>query len=196
MDLDDADLRAGLAAGTPDWAAIYARFRTPMWRSAARVLGRDQSTLGNSADSVVHDTMEALIKKTQQTLESAIPPDVDSIEAFLRRATRNRALNVVRRAKQKEMVPLPELDDSDVLGREDDLEEVEDGMILDQLDSQLDLLSETERAAYNGYFKQRRTQADIAAQLGVSDRWVAKLCTSAIRKLTIAAGIEPHDTGR
>jgi RNA polymerase sigma factor (sigma-70 family) len=189
MELDE-ELRAGLEAGTPDWGAIYRSHREVMWRSAARVLGPDsRSTLGTSAEVIVQDTMVRLMEKTERTGISAIPPDVESIEAFMRTATRNLALNVVRRAKQIAMGSLPEAGDPDERGEEEDLEQVDDYIILKQMDGHLDMLNEKELAAYTGYFKQRRTQAEIAAALGVTDRWVAKLCASAIRKLTAAAGV-------
>ena len=89
----------------------------------------------------------------------------------MRRATRNRALNVVRRDKQIAMKPLPESDDQDEWGEEDDLEAVEDAMIIEQLNAHLEVLSEKERIAYAGYFKQHRTYAEVGAELGVSDTW-------------------------
>ncbi len=92
MELDDQQ-RAGLAAGTPDWAAIYIGCRTVMWRAAWQVLGPDHhSTLGTSADAIVHDTMAELMEKSNERGISAIPPDVKSIDAFLWTATRRRAL--------------------------------------------------------------------------------------------------------
>jgi len=163
-----------------------------MWRAAWQVLGPDRhSTLGTSADAIVHDTMAELMEKTNRTGISAIPPDVKSIDAFLWTATRRRALRVVERSQRKEMGPLPE-PGPDELGREDDHEPFEDALILDQLDSHLHELGDKERRAFIGYYKQGRTFDDIAAELHVTDRGASKLCARAIRKLAAAAGIEMH----
>lgn len=167
-----------------------------MWRSAADVLGPEhRSTLGASAETIVQDTMEKLIEKTRRTGISAIPPDVDSIEAFMRRATRNLALNVIRRKKRIAMDPLPEPDEPDGLGEEDDLEAVEDAMIIDSMDAHLGTLTQKELVAYTGYFKEHRTFVDVGAELDVSDTWARKLCSSAVRKLTSAAGIDADRGG-
>jgi RNA polymerase sigma factor (sigma-70 family) len=195
MELDE-ELRAGLQAGAPDWAAIYAGCRKVMWRAAWQVLGPDyRSTLGISADSIVQETMVELMEKTRESGISAIPFDVESIDAFLWTATRRRALRVVERAQRKEMVPYPESDEPGERGVEDDLEALEDALILEQLDSHLGELTENERRAFIGYFKQDRTYADIGAELGVTDRWASKLCGSAVRRLTALVGIDAQKGG-
>jgi RNA polymerase sigma factor (sigma-70 family) len=163
-----------------------------MWRAAWQVLGPDShSVLGTSADAIVHDTMVELMEKTRATGASAIPPDVKSIDAFLWTATRRRALRVVERAHRKEMEPLPESGPGE-LGLEDDHEAFEDTLILDQLDSHLHELTDKERRAFVGYYKQGRTFDDVGAELGITDRGASKLCARALRKLTTTAGIEMH----
>jgi RNA polymerase sigma factor (sigma-70 family) len=163
-----------------------------MWRAAWQVLGPDsRSTLGTSADAVVHDTMVELMEKTGATGVSAIPPDVKSIDAFLWTATRRRALRVVERAHRKAMEPLPEPGPGE-LGLEDDHEAFEDTLILEQLDSHLHELADKERRAFVGYYKRGQTFDEVGTELGITDRGASKLCARALRKLTVVAGIEMH----
>ncbi|MBF6558265.1 MAG: sigma-70 family RNA polymerase sigma factor [Acidimicrobiales bacterium] len=165
-----------------------------MWRAAWQVLGPDHhSTLGTSADAIVHDTMAELMEKSKHSGISAIPPNLKSIDAFLWTATRRRALRVVERSRRKKMEPFPEPGEPGELGVEDDLELFEDVLILNQLDSHLHELTDRERRAFIGYYKQGRTHDDIGAELGVTDRGASKLCARAVRKLTAATGIEIHE---
>ncbi len=74
---------------------------------------------------------------------------------------------MVERSRRKEMKPFPEPGDpGEPAELKTTIEAFEDALILEQLDSHLHKLTDNERRAFIGYYKQGRTYDDIGAELG------------------------------
>jgi len=161
-----------------------------MWRAARRVLDTDErSALDVSVADVVQEVMTKLMEKPTG---QGIPPGTRDIRAFLWVATKRAALNAVAKEQRARRDRFAEPGEPGELQTTDEFEDgIDDAVICEQLDASLDILTDNERYAYVERFKRGRSLIDIGAGLGgKSDSWAARLCTSAIRKLTVAAGIE------
>jgi DNA-directed RNA polymerase specialized sigma24 family protein len=161
-----------------------------MWRAARRVLNTDDRSAGGvSVADVVQGVMTNLMAKPAG---QGIPPGTENIAGFLYVATRRAALNAVAKEKRAREDPLPERGHPRELPTEEDFEEgIDDALICEQLDAVIHLLTEEERYAYVERFKLGRSLVEIGAGLGgKSDSWAARVCTRALRKPTVSAGIE------
>jgi hypothetical protein len=105
MTTQEADIRAGIAAGKPDWAAIRPLYEPKMIsvaRSTMRSRGySDEAILGKSDEDIVSD----LLTDFQ---ENGIDPGIKHLGGYLNRATRNRTIDLLRQAGYDQPLPDPE----------------------------------------------------------------------------------------
>jgi hypothetical protein len=105
MTMTEADIRAGIAARNPDWTAIRALYEPTMItvaRSTMRSRGyNDEAILGTSVGDIVSD----LLTDFQ---EYGINPDIKHLGGYLKRAARNRTIDLLRRAAYDQPLPDPE----------------------------------------------------------------------------------------
>lgn len=176
MEIDEAQLLAGVQAGQPDWAAIYTAYRAHMMRAAIAVLGPTGSVRGDDAQDVVSKTMTELIRK-------GLPKDLRSIRAFLLRAIQRRAVDVTRGAHlDQELEPSARATVLDVE------EAAVDGVILEQLVAALPALPANERHAVEQRLMYDRPAKGVAAEIDVSPQYLPKLIRKGLARLRAEIG--------
>jgi len=186
MDTGEDDLLAGIAAGTPDWAELYTRHRDAMYGTARRFL-RDPATArgGLSAEDVVQQAMSEM-------MASGLPENLASmatVRSWFVKVVFRRADNAVKR-RPADASPLPEADTPGELQSDQHVEKaVEDQIIADQAKAFLLLLSAGERQVIEQHIMAGLTQADVAAEMAVSDARVRQLRTAGLRRLRALIGV-------
>lgn len=160
-----------------DFAALFSRYRESMYGVAYSVLRGTGHE--NAAEDVVMETMASLMER---------PPggDVANWEAYLVRATRNKALDLLRSAAVR--YAGGPVDDHD---KDDRTTSVEDDVI-ERVDAErgggrvwdaLSVLGERERQILWKYKALGRPRADVAAEFGVSPARVSQISTQALKTL-------------
>jgi RNA polymerase sigma factor (sigma-70 family) len=182
VDVDEDQMLAGVRAGQPDWAAIYAAYRADMMRVAIGVLGASGSVRGDDADDVVAKTMVELMRK-------GLPTDLRSVRAFLLRAIRRRAVDVTRGEHlDQELEP-------DLAATALEVEEAAvDAVILEQLLAAMPALDASERHAIEQRLMHNRLAKEVAEEIGVAPQYLPRLIRKAFAKLRAESGFTDHDS--
>lgn len=159
-----------------DFAALFLRHRDVMYAVAYSVLRGTGHE--DSAEDVVMTTMASLIERP--------PVGVVNWEAFLVRATRNKAVDVLRSAALRHAGgPMDDHDISDPTSSFEDevMESVdakrEGALVWDALS----VLEARERQILWQYKALGRPRADVAAEFGVSPARVSQISTQALKTL-------------
>jgi len=155
---DDAELARRVAAGDSGaFATLDSRHRAALTRYAGSLVRRSE----HDAEDIVQDVLISV----HDALRAGDRPD--ELRPWLYRLTRNRAINVVRRARWGE-----ESLDSEIVGSRDDREEPEAVLrrkdALRRLVDDLADLPVRQRTALLARVLDGRSPEQVAAQLGVS----------------------------
>lgn len=193
MDTGEDDLLAGVAAGSPDWAELYKHHRDAMYGTARRFLRHPTAARGGvSAEDIVQQAMSEIMAR-------GLPRDLDSmakVRSWFVKVVFRRAYNAVAR-KPGDSAPLPEPDTPGEMPSDQHAEEaIEDQLIADQAKRFLPLLSAGERRVIEEHIMAGRTQADVAAEMGVSDARIRQLRTAGLRRLRALIGVPVEEGTR
>jgi RNA polymerase sigma factor (sigma-70 family) len=178
-EVSDEKLLASIAAGSPNWTAVYERCRHAMFGTARRFFHTsDEAWGGLSATDVVQAVMV-------EVMEKGLPTDIDTIErlrAFLVTITWRRAHNASQRhAATHETLPRPgspyELNDETFEDR------VHNQILASQAIALVGQLPDREGQVIREHILKARNQGDVATEMGVSDARVRQLRTSGLRQL-------------
>lgn len=159
-----------------DFAALFLRHRGTMYGVAHSVLR------GTGHESAAED----VVMETMATLMERPPVGVTNWEAFLVRATRNKAVDVLRSAAVRHAGG--PVDDHDTRDRtasvEDDvIERVDVERDGARVWDALSVLDERERQILWRYKALGQSRADVAAEFGVSPARVSQISTQALKTL-------------
>jgi RNA polymerase sigma factor (sigma-70 family) len=175
----------GNAARVPDVAVLYARHRGVMYRTAAAYL-RSRGVALTVADDAVAEVVRRL-------LQNGVSADLadDDWEAYLVRAALNAAKDEIKKmTRRPDKVDVADdmrltraglADSRDV--EEEVMEAVDRERALRRVHSALKRLPSLQHSVVVGRHLHGRTNADIAADLGVTAGRVSQLYTAGIRAL-------------
>jgi RNA polymerase sigma factor (sigma-70 family) len=185
---DDDALLAGVSAGDPDWAELYRRHRDAMYATARRFLRTHETARGGvSAEDVVQQAMTEI-------MDNGLPRDIATrarLRSYFVKAAFGRAYNAVYRAAGRG-VPLPERGSRGELPSEEQFEEaVEDQALADQAKALVSQLPADQGQVMTDHVMHARTQAHVAAEMGLSDGRIRQLRNDAIRGIRDQMGGGP-----
>jgi len=200
-------LLAGIRLGTPDIGAIYLAYHELMYRVARRACGPDEHALGGVTPA---DIVATVMERTQV---HGIPPDTESVRAYLARAVRNAVVDARRRvsrrsadeygptltrleygvepneveAIQRYRQPSPE-----EIALEREQLEHEDRLI-QRAHALLPTLTPNQHRVFEECVLKARRPADVAPELNVTPQRVSQLRIEALRRLVREMGeLESH----
>ena len=140
-EISDEELLASIAAGSPNWTAVYDCCRHAMFGTARRFFRTSREARGGTSDAdVVQSAMAEVMKK-------GLPKDIDSIErlrALMATVTWRRAYNASQRLAAKTQA-LPEPGSPDELRDEDFEERVHEQIVASQAKVLVEKLPARER---------------------------------------------------
>lgn len=191
-DVSDEELLASIAAGSPNWAAVYERCRHAMFGTARRFLHTSDEARGGVSDA---DVVQAVMV---EVMEKGLPTDIDTIErlrAFLLTITWRRAHNASqRRAATHETLPRP--GSPDELSDETFEDRVHNQIVASQAIALVGQLPDREGQVIREHILKARTQGDLATEMGVSDARIRQLRTSGLRHLRALIDDTAGETSR
>lgn len=172
----------------PDWAALYAKHKDAMRKVAARVLR--EVGLADQAEDAVADAIASLIQS---------PPldEVKNWEAFMVTAAKRKALDRLRSAAVQHAGPeLSEL--SEVPSNDDFTVEVAEEIDRQRLGARVwdakAVLDPRERRILEEHIERGRSQADVAAEFGISRPRVSQIVGMALDKLRAKLAEEVNES--
>lgn len=134
------------------------------------------------AEDLMHDTLLELQKKW-----AIINPVLSSRKSWCMSTVFNKSNEIFRKQKKfgGELIPFTEEIANQYMQYEQDMDanQITDAEIAGQKDAALSLLNEKERILYMNTFQQKKKQAEIAAEEGVSVDTIAKRCERLRKKL-------------
>ena len=172
----------------PDWAALYQKHKEAMHKVAARILR--EAGLADQAEDAVADAMLSLI-------QSPPPAAVENWEAFMVTATKRKALDRVRSAAARHAGPeLSELQDVPIAGdfTEDVIEEIDRQRLGARVWDAKAVLDQRERRILEEHIERGRSQADVAAEFGITRARVSQIVRAALEKLSAKLAEEVNES--
>lgn len=174
---DEPSVAHARRGAAPDLAALYAQHRGAMYRVAYSTLR--PSGMVASAEDAVGAAVVSLMK-------SGLPTNVVNWEAFLVKAVKRKAQDIVKSAAVRRAGPsLDDLHgrtaDSDV--GEEVAERVDLQQQLSRMRASLDVLNERQRLVAVEHIGLERPRAEIAAQLGVTPARVSQMKLEVLKLL-------------
>lgn len=173
------------------WADIYRTYRRTMWVAAIRLLGRDRSHLGHTAESVVQDVMCRLITKGEVI-------HATNTGAYLTVAVKNYATDVLRQEGRRRRDRLDEKshakDSYEAPSEEDVALAATDVVIRDQTNKVLQAMEERPRRAFTERVMKGRPFTEIGRDMGISDSQVRRLYLDALGEIQKKLGGNPGKT--
>ncbi len=189
-EISDEELLASIAAGSPNWAAVYERCRHAMFGTARRFFRTsDEARRGTSDADVVQTVMAEMIKK-------GLPTDINSIErlrTFMVNVTWRRTHNASQRLSAANE-PFPEPGSPEELCDEAFEDYVHDQIIASQAKVLVERLPDRERHVIREHILKGRTQNEVAADMRVSDGRIRQLCTAGLHRLRGLLGEADYST--
>lgn len=191
-EVSDEELLASIAAGSPNWAAVYERCRHAMFGTARHFFHTSDEARGGTSDA---DVVQAVMV---EVMEKGLPTDIDTIErlrAFIVKITWRRTHNASLRRSATHETP-PEPDSRDELSDEIFEDRVHDQIVASQARALVEQLPDRERQVIREHILKARTQGDVASEMGVSDARIRQLRTAGLRQLRALIGDTVGETSR
>lgn len=191
-EVSDEELLAGIAAGSPNWTAVYERCRHAMFGTARHFFHTSEEARGGTSDA---DVVQAVMV---EVMEKGLPTDIDTIErlrAFVVKITWRRAHNASRRRSATHET-LPNPGSPDELRDETFEDRVYDQIVASQARVLVERLPDREGLVIREHILKARAQGDVATEMGVSDARIRQLRTAGLRQLRALIGDTAGETSR